>query len=342
MRMHKWTARNCSEWGSIMIQVECRNAAAWFRWHWLHKFFCINVFGIMNAAAWNIRECGSISGLWGCVHCAHLMGTGWWGRKNVLHDQWSLWNFPWRGSCSPTCPVLFEVLVLVLVEESMRTCKVYVWYDCTQRNDKDLTLLVETDGNIECNYNRKKLKIIDRFIILKRLACRHHLQSTEVNWNLNKIYCSCSHRFTKDWHWNISSCSPKYVWVLSRSLRRMRKLTVIARWFMTFHVAMNNRIYRFCHCWGTHLRCIVHSRSLFLDCWLSSIRNEKIRCCIDRLCLWGLCIIDWMFAVPYKQLAPKNSQCHSQVQVMAVSLADASVWSRMKHRFAILRPKWKV
>ena len=70
------------------------------------------------------------------------------------------------------------------------------WYNYTQRNDKDLTLLVENGGNIECNYNRKKIQTIDRFKILKRPACRPHLQCTEANRNLIKIYCSCSHRFT--------------------------------------------------------------------------------------------------------------------------------------------------
>ena len=89
-----------------------------------------------------------------------------------------------------------------LLSSLLRTYKVYVQYNCTQRlaKDKELTRLVETDGNMECNYNERS----------KGLALRARcddLQSTTVSWDLNKIYVrqrlQFSHSTTKDRDWNL-------------------------------------------------------------------------------------------------------------------------------------------
>ena len=59
--------------------------------------------------------------------------------------------------------VLYDALVLVLVDLLSRTCEVYIQYDCTQSlremkrtSYEDVTLLVKAVGDIDCNYKSKE------------------------------------------------------------------------------------------------------------------------------------------------------------------------------------------
>ena len=61
------------------------------------------------------------------------------------------------------------------------------------------------------------------------------------------------------------------------------------RHHVMIRVAMNNRIYRFRHRYGSNLAAflILFSVSFESVGWLSSIRNEKARSCIDGICVSG-------------------------------------------------------
>ena len=78
--------------------------------------------------------------------------------------------------------VLYDALVLVLVDLLSRTCEVYIQYDCTQSlremkrtSYEDVTHLVKSVGDIDCNYKSKEnTKKTDRFNIknlLNAMTC---------------------------------------------------------------------------------------------------------------------------------------------------------------------------
>ena len=99
----------------------------------------------------------------------------------------------------------------------------------------------------------------------------------------------------------------------------------------------------FYHRWGSSLCCILHSHFGYLlnGLLVTAIQSEKT-CCgcvcgINRKFVSG----DLECTVLRQAVGPQQQPNGSlrQSNIMARSKADASVWSQMKHRVAILRPK---
>ena len=150
-----------------------------------------------------------------------------------------------------------------------------------------------------------------------------------MKWYVNKIYfrqhLQCWHSITKDWYWNLSplavqrwhsDCAPKKVWVLSSPEHEERK-----HHCMLICIEMKNRIYHFCHHWGSHLHCISHSSfwypSLSSQIGLLVIINKKWK----NLLLHGQVVL-WQTRNVHSVLQAVDPQWkpnHQQWNVMARS-----------------------